>query len=598
MTYGQTQSNIKKNKRHSQTPKGQGEHLESSVVFGLIIRREAASRRQETASYAQEPTITSKTTISPAILVQKQLYSGSANSSLPSNDAVLIQTLQRPRILHKSSSSSRKRIRGQEEQEAVHPSPQTQDQPPSKRPRTLPPSGTAEIDPKKERAKDINEKTANPLEYWTLNKRWPKEYFEQDSQVRRDLEQDSWLEEQMENSSQAVKYVEANGWRLPCPIRKVPTSLRRKQSDSSLSESCDQTNREKKSAPYRTTRYTTLLEGKGSYMRKSELGVTKENKDLCQRLLESKPAVPMDSLFRDDLFEKTCRKIEDRSEARVIQDIARLIVPSAESLATYGATHLDHLIEGVNEGWTASIPVEGPRPQPDYSVGFRRSAFTDEQLRKLGPLIGSLYDTSLFVATYRMYFPFLTCEVKCGAAALDVADRQNAHSMTVAVKGVVELFKAVNREKELHREILAFSISHDHTSVRIYGHYPVIEGDKTIFYRHPIHKFDFTTLDGKEKWTAYRFTKNIYDQWMPLHIKRICSAVDDLPPDIDFELSQSASFSQSTPQSSQQSNAESILGEDDSQSSFLASQEVTPTTSFTQAERASKKPRNQRAVEK
>jgi hypothetical protein len=32
------------------------------------------------------------------------------------------------------------------------------------------------------------------------------------------------------------------------------------------------------------------------------------------------------------------------------------------------------------------------------------------------------------MATWRMYFPFFTCEVKCGAAALDIADRQNAHS--------------------------------------------------------------------------------------------------------------------------------------------------------------------------
>jgi predicted nucleic acid-binding protein len=49
-----------------------------------------------------------------------------------------------------------------------------------------------------------------------------------------------------------------------------------------------------------------------------------------------------------------------------------------------------------------------------------------------------------------MYFPFLTCEVKCGAAALDVVDRQNTHSMTLAVRGVVGLFKLVKREKELH----------------------------------------------------------------------------------------------------------------------------------------------------
>ena len=83
--------------------------------------------------------------------------------------------------------------------------------------------------------------------------------------------------------------------------------------------------------------------------------------------------------------------------------------------------------------------------------------------------------------------------------------------MTVTVRGVVELFKAVKREKELHREILAFSISHDHRSVRIYDHYPVIKEDKTTFYRHPIHDFSFTALDSKEKWTAYKFTKNVYD---------------------------------------------------------------------------------------
>jgi len=95
-----------------------------------------------------------------------------------------------------------------------------------------------------------------------------------------------------------------------------------------------------------------------------------------------------------------------------------------------------------------------------------------------------------------MYFPFLMCEVKCGNLALDIADWQNAHSMTLAVRGIVELFRIVKREKELHLQILAFSISHDHGTVRIYGHYPVIDGNKTTFHRHPIRKFDFTELDG------------------------------------------------------------------------------------------------------
>ncbi|KAK3366552.1 hypothetical protein B0H63DRAFT_490554 [Podospora didyma] len=38
---------------------------------------------------------------------------------------------------------------------------------------------------------------------------------------------------------------------------------------------------------------------------------------------------------------------------------------------------------------------------------------------------------------------FLTSEVKFGAPALDIADRQNAHSMTLAVRSTVELFHAV-----------------------------------------------------------------------------------------------------------------------------------------------------------
>jgi len=49
-----------------------------------------------------------------------------------------------------------------------------------------------------------------------------------------------------------------------------------------------------------------------------------------------------------------------------------------------------------------------------------------------------------------MYFPFLTCEVKCGTAALNIVDRQNAHSITLAVRGVVRLFKLVKYEKELY----------------------------------------------------------------------------------------------------------------------------------------------------
>jgi hypothetical protein len=46
-----------------------------------------------------------------------------------------------------------------------------------------------------------------------------------------------------------------------------------------------------------------------------------------------------------------------------------------------------------------------------------------------------------------------------------------------------------------------------------------LPGDNTAFYRRPIRKFDFTKQDGKEKWTAYNFTKNIYDTWMSTYLE-------------------------------------------------------------------------------
>ncbi len=87
------------------------------------------------------------------------------------------------------------------------------------------------------------------------------------------------------------------------------------------------------------------------------------------------------------------------------------------------------------------IPLTGTRTQPAYSVGFQREAFTKEQLEKLSPFIGDFIagDLSYFMATYYMYSPFLTCD----ATALIVADRQNAHSMTLVVRGVVELVRPV-----------------------------------------------------------------------------------------------------------------------------------------------------------
>ncbi|KAK3114732.1 hypothetical protein LTR53_006648 [Teratosphaeriaceae sp. CCFEE 6253] len=361
----------------------------------------------------------------------------------------------------------------------------------------------------------ICEEEQDPTAYWARHHQWPKEY------VERTKDMENILARKRSLSSRSRKNSDAD-----------PTT-------PSSSNKSDRQTREQKSAEYNKPQYETVLATKGILMEASADGVIGTSRSFCKELLERDQELPQDTMFEDDLFDTTCKNIRNRNETRVIRDIALLIVPSAEIFATRGATHLQSLMESVNDGWNNCIPITKTRPQPDFAVGFRREAFTQDQLDRMHPVIGDFNDQSYFMATWYMYFPFFTCEVKCGAAALDIADRQNAHSMAIAARAVVELYRVVKREKELHRVILAFSVSHDHRSVRIYAYYAEIGASGTKYYRHPIREFSFTELDGKEKWTAYRFTKNIYDHWMPLHFKRICSAIDQIPAGISFSESQS-----------------------------------------------------------
>ncbi|EDN09105.1 hypothetical protein I7I51_00772 [Histoplasma capsulatum] len=65
----------------------------------------------------------------------------------------------------------------------------------------------------------------------------------------------------------------------------------------------------------------------------------------------------------------------------------------------------------------------------------------------------------------------------------------------------------------------------------------MIDGDKTSYYCHPIHEFCLAALDGKERWTSYKFMMGLYDDWASSHFKRLCSAIDQLP-EINLDVSQ------------------------------------------------------------
>jgi len=444
------------------------------------------------------------------------------------------KALKKPSADPEATESNRKRKRSQEVEDSASPAPQ-------KRVQSHLASPPAENEARQEAADHASKNELNPIIHWIQEGSWPQEYFEQGNQTWDDLKADKKAEElrQVQKELDKRQAAKVNMAHPFLTQKKSSACLRRQALEAGGIIPSQDT--EDKSASYEDPSYTILLAGKGSFLNESDQGATEECKALCQVLLDTAQPTPKDSLFRDDLFQETCQKLQDRNEARVINDIARLIVPSAETLTTCGETHLKDLVVQINERWNECIPVTAKLPHPDYSVGFSRSAFTDDQLNKLYAFTGNIFSlprlSSFVLATWRSYFPFFTCEVKCGAGGVDVADRQNAHSMTVAVRGIFELFRYVHRGKELHRKVLAFSISHDDKAVRIYSHYPIICGDKITFHRHKITGFDFTSKEGIEKWTAYKFTKNIYDKFMPEHHKLICSAIDAIPADLNFEVS-------------------------------------------------------------
>lgn len=360
----------------------------------------------------------------------------------------------------------------------------TPDQP-QKRPRTSPANPTD--------AKD-------PVAYWAENGTWP--------------------------NPSLTTYLSIRPQAYLLARLRTASTISRKQSDSGVSASPSDLR-----LPEADAGYELLLQTMGTHMGDSNQGIADTSGRLVERLLSSEQHVPRDTIFNDSIFERTIHNLRGKNKARVVQDISRLIVPSAETLALHDEK-LGCLIESVNESWNNSIPLLGSQPQPSYSVGFDRETFTDDQLKKLALFISDFTRSthlSYFLGTFNMYFPFLACETKCGAVNMDISDRQNAHSMSLAVRAVTELFRCVERENEVHREILAFSVSHDNSSVRIYGHYPVIDGEDTRYYRRLIRAFFLD--DGIEKWTAYRFIKNLYEIWMPEHLNRICSAIAQMPLD-------------------------------------------------------------------
>ena len=285
-----------------------------------------------------------------------------------------------------------------------------------------------------------------------------------------------------------------------------------------------------------TAAYEVHIATKGLNMdyRKGEDFISEGSRKICAELLQIKvhtiepTAVPQEKI-RDMVGD--CRT---RNEAIVNRDVTLLIIPSIRLCYYCGASHLEHVIDEVNADWYSQCILEGPQLRPDLAIGLFSSAFTEEEIDKLKRYTSVNNWTQV---TSQMFFPFLMCEVKCGREGLNIADRQNMHSCSVAVRAILRIEQEADKYRQkkgiktkmesLNRQALVFSISHDQQDARLYGHYAIVQEEKWTYYRYPIQKFDLTKKDSLL--AIHNSVRNILKSHLSEHIQRLKDALAALP---------------------------------------------------------------------
>ncbi|KAK3621002.1 hypothetical protein LTR56_023045 [Elasticomyces elasticus] len=201
-----------------------------------------------------------------------------------------------------------------------------------------------------------------------------------------------------------------------------------------------------------------------------------------------------------DKIQQLCDQLLDaeylrfRNETCVVRDVIPIVVPSPELLRNDGQAELDSVCEAMNAEWTQCDTLCGPRPKPEFLCGLSATAFTEEK-EKL-----QLNHTSACPNLFpeNMYFPFLVCEAKGGDRPIEEAERQAMHSASIATRAVIGLFLKVSATEEVHQQVLAFPVAHNHSTVMIFAHFATINGENPSFFRRLLLPVPVFSGDGND----------------------------------------------------------------------------------------------------
>lgn len=265
----------------------------------------------------------------------------------------------------------------------------------------------------------------------------------------------------------------------------------------------------------------------------ADSGLSDISKRLCISLQNTHQEIPDDYRFKDEqAFRKRLRRLKTSKSRKAVRYLLLdLLCPDVLFLLPHVGPSLPEIYNKLNdemcEPWISIGQYqEFSRPQPDFYVGFGDGAFSRDQEKKIDYLSGN---SGRFGGQYEILFPFLVCEVEDAGKPLTKAVERNIYSLTLAILPLVELFKGAKLEHEVNCEVLGFSIAFNDTSIESYAHYPVIQGEKIAVHVDKI--FSFCIMPGQDQWRSYRFVKNIFETWAPMHLRRILDALERTNPD-------------------------------------------------------------------
>lgn len=177
---------------------------------------------------------------------------------------------------------------------------------------------------------------------------------------------------------------------------------------------------------------------------------------------------------------------------------------------------LEHIAEGVDAQWTKCTSLCGLRSKPNATQGVSRFVFTPQEREKL--------TSNNTCACERMMFPFYICEAKCFDTSIEESKLQALHGASVVSNTVIELYQKIGAAKELHKRILAFSVSYNQRLVKIFGHFALIDDNKITFHRHRLFETDLVN-DNFHRDKLYHIALSIWEHFFPVHLARIRGAL-------------------------------------------------------------------------